>query len=129
MTNVSVHDFKKLLQKTNEYLHTVPKRIQQLKAEVQRYNDEVNDIQHHIELSNRKNASAGYKIYAELQEVLLKRREVKDELEYLEAIEKRMKNTFKHQEGLIPIVEGIQHKDEMMNTRTYRPRVRNDLFN
>lgn len=129
MTKVSVNDFKNLLQRTNEYLNTVPNRIQQLKYEVQRYNDEVTDIQHHIELSGRKNASAGYKLYDELHNVLIKRREVKDELDYLETIEKRIKNTFKHQEGLSQIVEGIQHKSEVMSTRTYKPRIRIDLFN
>ncbi|RKJ72183.1 hypothetical protein D7X33_21735 [Butyricicoccus sp. 1XD8-22] len=125
----SVHDLNNLLKRTNEYLNAVPNRIQKLKDEVQRYNDEVLDIQHYIELSGRKNASAGYKLYAELQEVLQKRREVKDELDYLETIEKRMKNTFKHNNGLYQIVEGIQHKSEVMQTRSYNPRIRTDLFN
>lgn len=128
MTRVGVNDFKNLLQRTNEYLNTVPKRIEQLKGEINQYNNELVDIQHFIEF-NRVNASLGYKIQADMREVLLKRREAKEELEYLEVIEKRMKNTFKHQEGLRPIVDGISHKDEVISERTYIPRVRHDLFN
>lgn len=129
MTNVTVDHFKKILVQTNDYLKNVPRRIQELKNEIQMYNDEVIDIQHYIELSENKNASEGYLIYKQLKEVLCKRRQVKDELEYLEMIEKRMKNTFKHQEGLIMIVDGLEEKQNMMQQRTYTPRVRKELFN
>ena len=89
--------------------------------------EEIQDIMHYMEFNNLS-ASLGYKAYKELQDASQRRRELKDELDYLKSIEKRSKNALKHQDGLNQIVSGIEQTESNHQTRVYTPRIRKDLF-
>ncbi|MDP5277162.1 hypothetical protein [Chengkuizengella axinellae] len=88
---------------------------------------EYNDIAHALELTNF-NASEGYKLAKQMQESRLRRRQAKNMIEQLETLMKTFKkhkslcNELKDAHAQIQLTIGSQKK------RSYRPRVREDLF-
>ena len=127
MNKVNVYEFNDMLKQVNTFMTDLPRRIQQVKMEINYCQEELQDLQHYIEFTNLS-ASQGYKIAKEIKEVHLKRRKLKDELEYLEMIDKRMKNVLRHHDGINQVADGINRTTEKISTRTYTPRVRKDLF-
>ena len=127
MNEVNVYEFNDMLKQVNTFMTDLPRRIQQVKMEINYYQEELQDLEHYIEFTNLS-ASQGYKIAKEIKDVRMKRRELKNELEYLEIIEKRMKNALRHQDGISQVTDGISRTKERISTRTYTPRVRKDLF-
>ena len=127
MNEVNVYEFNVMLKQVNTFMTDLPRRIQQVKMEINYYQEELQDLEHYIEFTNLS-ASQGYKIAKEIKDVRMKRRELKNELEYLEIIEKRMKNALRHQDGISQVTDGISRTTERISTRTYTPRVRKDLF-
>ena len=127
MNEVNVYEFNVMLKQVNTFMTDLPRRIQQVKMEINYYQEELQDLEHYIEFTNLS-ASQGYKIAKEIKDVRMKRRELKNELEYLEIIEKRMKNALRHQDGISQVADGINRTTERISTRTYTPRVRKDLF-
>ena len=91
--------------------------------------DELNDLQHEIELSNPKDMYRGYLMYREIREIRIRRRTAKEENELL----KDMYDYFVSQngqtfKGKIQSIQGNSAKvRSLQEQRTYQPRQRNDL--
>lgn len=96
---------------------------------IKQIEDELNDINHEIELSEPKNAYQGYLLYKEIRDLRIKRRTAKEEVELL----KDMYEYFKSQPGQafkskIQSIQGNSVKlRTMQESRTYQPRQRDDL--
>lgn len=103
----------------NGLIKEVKTRKEQLMNQLHRFEDELMDIEHYIEFSNL-NAAQGYKASKEIKECRMKRRSVKNELFVLDIILEQRTNKMISEE----IQKGIQGLDR----RTYKPRVRKDLF-
>ena len=94
---------------------------------VRNIEDELNDLNHEIELSKPKNAMEGYKIYKEVRELRIKRRKAKDENAIMDELYKYLsQNTdFKNR---IQQIQGTTRKlIDVQQKGTYTPRRRNDL--
>lgn len=90
-----------------------------LEKQLQKLEDEKLDIEHYIEFQNL-NAAQGYKASKELKICRVKRRSVKNELAVIDIIlELQMKKM---------VSSRIYQKIEELDKRTYKPRVRTDLF-
>lgn len=91
--------------------------------------EELNDINHEIELSEPKNAYQGYLLYKEIRDLRIKRRTAKEENELL----KDMYEYLKSQPGQAfkSKIQSIQGNSAKLRTtqesRTYQPRQRDDL--
>lgn len=94
-------------------------RKQELLTQLKRVENEMCDVQHYIEFCNL-NAAQGYKAYKMLQDILIKRRSIKNELDVLQIIlGKRISES---------VVEQIQRSVARMDVRQYEPRVLKELF-
>jgi hypothetical protein len=90
-----------------------------LEKELEKLEDERLDIEHYIEFQNL-NAAQGYKASKELKTCRVKRRTVKNELAVIDIIlDLQMKEM---------VSSKIYQKIEELDKRTYKPRVRTDLF-
>lgn len=89
-------------------------RQKQAKDEMSCADRELSDLYHYIEFSHF-NAAQGYQAYRMLKDVLVHRREVKDEYAALETLNGVVETTLKAAAKKVP-------------TRVYTPRVREDLF-
>lgn len=81
--------------------------------------DEKLDIEHYIEFQNL-NAAQGYKASRELKNCRVKRRSVKNELAVLDVI---LAHDFEN-----IVNDKIYKKIQELDNRTYKPRIRTDLF-
>lgn len=91
--------------------------------------DELNDLQHEIELSNPKDMYKGYLMYKEIRDIRIRRRTAKEENELLrdmyDYFTSQNGQTFK---GKIQSIQGNSVKiRNSQEQRTYQPRQRNDL--
>lgn len=94
-------------------------RKEELQKQLHELEDEKQDIEHYIEFSTL-NAAQGYKASKELKVCRMKRRSVKNELLVLDIIlEQRVDEM---------VSEEIHKRVQGMDRRTYKPRVRTDLF-
>ena len=92
-----------------------------LSDELSTYDRKVTDIEHYIEFNVGKlNARDGYKAYKLLQDTLVERRKVKDELQILQVVKDKM--------ALSEDIENIQEKVEKLEGRKYEPRELKYLF-
>lgn len=90
---------------------------------------ELNDIYHEIELGKPQDLYGGYKLYKQVKDLRMRRRQAKDENELLkdmyEYIKSQQGQSFKSK---IQSIQGCSVKVyEAQNRRTYTPRQRNDL--
>ena len=91
--------------------------------------DELNDLQHEIELSSPKDMYKGYLIYKEMRDIRIRRRNAKEENELL----KDMYDYFISQsgqafKGKIQSIQSSSFKvKSLQEKRTYKPRQRDDL--
>ena len=91
--------------------------------------DELNDLQHEIELSNPKDMYKGYLIYKEIRDIRIRRRTAKEENELL----KDMYDYFVGQNGQAfkGKIQSIQSNSAKIRNsqeqRVYHPRQREDL--
>ena len=91
--------------------------------------DEINDLNHEIELSSPKDMYKGYLIYKEIRDIRIRRRTAKEENEIL----KDMYDYFVSQNGQTfkSKIQSIQSNSakviKLQEQRTYQPRQRNDL--
>lgn len=94
-------------------------RKEELIKQLHKLEDELLDIEHYIEFSNL-NAAQGYKASKDIKECRMKRRSVKNELLVLDIIlEQRVDEM---------ITEEIHKRIQALDRRTYKPRIRKDLF-
>ena len=95
------------------------KRKEILEKQLHELEDEKLDIEHYIEFQNL-NAAQGYKASKELKNCRMKRRTVKNEIAVIDIIlSKKIKEI---------ISDEIYEKIEELDNRTYKPRIRTDLF-
>lgn len=127
MAKVDIEQFNEMLAQVNSFIMDVPNRIKELKEDISYQQNMIVDIQHFIEFSNL-NASQGYKVHAKLKQVLNTRRELKEELEYLESIGQQAKQCLKKDNALTPVAHAIRDKKQTINSRVYTPRILADLF-
>lgn len=93
----------------------------ELLDELSKYDRQKTDIEHYIEFSTGKfNACDGYKAYKMLQDVLVQRRKVKDELEIVQVAMSRIAAP----EELVH----IDRKVKELENRKYEPRELKHLF-
>lgn len=103
----------------NGLVEDAKKRKNILEMQLQKLEDEKLDIEHYIEFQNL-NASQGYKASKELKMCRVKRRSVKNELAVIDIIlGLQMKEM---------VSSKIYQKIEELDKRTYKPRIRTDLF-
>ena len=107
-----LHDMNGLIDDVLKRKFELVKQLRDLEAEKI-------DIEHYIEFQNL-NAAQGYKASMELKKCRMKRRAVKNELLVLEAI--------LHQNAEEMLVKEVRKKIQQMDSRTYAPRIRKDLF-
>lgn len=89
--------------------------------EQSRYDRQVTDVEHYIEFNAGKlNACDGYKAYKLLQDVLVQRRKVKDELKIINVVKDKM--------ALSDDLVNIDAKVQELESRTYEPRELKYLF-
>lgn len=91
--------------------------------------EELNDLNHEIELAAPKDMYKGYLLYKEIRDVRIKRRQAKEEAELLkdmyEFLSSQNGQEFKNK---IQSIQGNAVKlKEVQDHRTYQPRQRNDL--
>lgn len=78
------------------------------------------DVEHYIEFNAGKlNACDGYKAYKLLQDILLERRKIKDEIQLINVVRDRM---------VAEDIANIEKKVEELESRTYEPRELTHLF-
>lgn len=95
-------------------------RHQTLVEQESKYDRQKTDIEHYIEFNAGKlNACDGYKAYKLLQDVLLERRKVKDELQMINVVRGRMESED---------IANIEDKVKELEARTYEPRELTYLF-
>ena len=91
--------------------------------------DEINDLNHEIELSEPKDMYKGYLLYKEIRNLRIKRRTAKNENELMQDMYDYLKSpagqTFKSK---IQSIQGASAKiHSAQESRTYQPRQRSDL--
>ena len=95
-------------------------RHQELVEKESKYDREKTDIEHYIEFNAGKlNACDGYKAYKLLQDVLLERRKIKNEIQIINVVRDRM---------AAEDIANIEKKVEELESRTYEPRELTHLF-
>lgn len=103
----------------NWLVNDAKKRKNILEKQLHDLEDERLDIEHYIEFQNL-NAAQGYKASKELKTCRVKRRSVKNELAVIDIIlELQIKEMVSNR---------IYQRIEELDKRTYKPRVRTDLF-
>lgn len=127
MSKVDIKKFNELLTQVNSFITDAPARVEELKKQINNHNNMIVDIQHFIEF-NSLNAADGYKVQAKMKAILNKRRELKEELEYLELIGAQSKRCLKKDDALSVISSAIHNKKEVIENRAYVPRVLVELF-
>lgn len=95
-------------------------RYQELTEQQSKFDGQISDIEHYIELNTgRLNACDGYKAYKLLQDTLLKRRKIKDELQIIQVVRDRMN---------AEDIANINQKIKALESRKYTPRELTYLF-
>lgn len=95
-------------------------RHQTLVEQESKYDRQKTDIEHYIEFNAGKlNACDGYKAYKLLQDVLLERRKIKDEIQVINVVRDRM---------AAEDIANIEGKVKELESRTYEPRELTYLF-
>ncbi len=95
-------------------------RHRELVDQESKYDCQKTDIEHYIEFNAGKlNACDGYKAYKLLQDVLLERRKVKDELQIIQVVRDRMN---------AEDIANVEVKIKELEARTYKPRELTYLF-
>lgn len=110
-------------------ISNVIKNYERNKDDIKRIEEELNDINHEIELSAPKDLYKGWLMYKSIRELRIERRRLKEENELL----KDTYDYFKSQQGqafknkIQQLQGGAAKLREAQEHRTYTPRQRNDL--
>ena len=102
------------------YMQDISKRRDTLTYELSKVDAEIEDILHAAEFYNL-NACEGYKLYKMLRDARIKRRKLKDYIEVVGYVERATGKDFANNVGS----KSILGKE----SREYKPRVLNELFN
>ena len=117
------HDFgssKYIISVLSEAVAKLNVRHQELVDQESKYDCKKTDIEHYIEFNAGKlNACDGYKAYKLLQDTLLERRKIKDELQIIQVVRDRMN---------AEDIANVEQKIKELEARTYKPRELTYLF-
>lgn len=96
---------------------------------IKKTEDELNDVYHEIELGKAQDLYGGYKLYKQVKDLRMQRRQAKDENDLLKDMYEYVKSqpgqSFKSK---IQSIQGSSAKVyEAQSRRTYNPRQRSDL--
>lgn len=97
---------------------TTEEKKNELSAELSKYDAEINDILHAAEFYTL-NAAQGYKIYKQLHNVRIKRRQVKDEIAMINLLSSAVDKTK---------VQNLQASIKSIEKKSYTPRINEELF-
>lgn len=118
------HDFgssKYIISVISDAMAKLNCRHTALVDEQSKYDRQVTDVEHYIEFNAGKlNACDGYKAYKLLQDVLVKRRKIKDELQIINVV----RDTMAFPED----IANIDAKVQKLESRQYEPREFKYLF-
>lgn len=119
-TPIEVDSAKHIISIVSDAVAKLNCRHQTLVEQESKYDRQKTDIEHYIEFNAGKlNACDGYKAYKLLQDVLLERRKVKDEISMINVVRDRM---------AAEDIANIESKVKELETRTYEPRELAYLF-
>ena len=117
---VSADSSKYIISVISEAVAKLNVRHQELAEQQSKFDGQVSDIVHYIEFNTGKlNACDGYKAYKLLQDTLLERRKVKDELQIIQVVRDRMN---------AEDIANVEQKIHELEARTYKPRELTYLF-
>lgn len=125
MTNI-VDVYKNATEQLQQVVSQTPQRIKKLHELIQRADWEEQDILHLAEFENF-NASQGYKIAEQIKKVRNKRRQYKDELEALTALQRVANNNSKPASHVSQLAKSLKEDDEKKAKRKYHVRIRQDF--
>lgn len=113
------------IQITNDVVKKYESNVEVIK----KTEEELTDVYHEIELGKSQDLYGGYKLYKQVKELRMKRRQAKDENDLLkdmyEYIKSQQGQTFKNK---IQSIQGSSVKVyDAQSRRTYTPRQRDDL--
>lgn len=116
----STESSKYIISVLSEAVAKLNVRHQELVAQESKYDCKKTDIEHYIEFNAGKlNACDGYKAYKLLQDTLLERRKIKDELQIIQVVIDRMN---------AEDIANVEQKIKELEARTYKPRELTYLF-
>lgn len=116
----STESSKYIISVLSEAVAKLNVRHQELVDQESKYDCQKTDIEHYIEFNAGKlNACDGYKAYKLLQDVLLERRKIKDELQIIQVVRDRMN---------AEDIANVGQKISELEARTYKPRELTYLF-
>ena len=111
---------KYIISVLSEAVSKLNDRHKELVEQESKYDLQRTDVEHYIEFNAGKlNACDGYKAYKLLQDILIKRRKIKDEMQIINVVRDRM-----NAEELA----NIEQKIKTLEARTYQPRELTYLF-
>jgi len=109
----------------NSVIQNYEKNVEDIK----RIEDELNDINHEVELSAPKDMYKGWQMYSDIRKLRIERRQKKEENELMKELYEYLTGT--HAQNFktkMQQIQGISAKiRQMQERRTYRPRQRDDL--
>lgn len=116
----STESSKYIISVLSEAVAKLNVRHQELAEQQSKFDGQVSDIVHYIEFNTGKlNACDGYKAYKLLQDTLLERRKIKDELQIIQVVRDRMNSED---------IANVEQKIKEIESRTYKPRELTYLF-
>lgn len=117
-TSIELGSSRYIISVLTEAASKLNHRHVELVEEVSKYDRQKSDVEHYIEFNAGKlNACDGYKAYKLLQDILVERRKVKDELQIIQSVKDTMS-----------LSDDIDEKIREMESRRYEPRELTYLF-
>lgn len=117
------HDAQKWIDRVSGLEHIfddAEKRGEELSNEISIIDSKIVDLEHYIELSHSLNARDGYKVYRKLKDLLCKRRDIKDEIKIVSAINKNKDASI--------CIKNIVSTTKQCESQKYHPRILHELF-
>lgn len=95
-------------------------RGEELNREISKIDSKIVDLEHYIELSPSLNARDGYKVYRKLKDLLCRRRDIKNEIKVVSAINKN--------KDASTCIKNILSTVKQCEKQKYHPRILDELF-
>ncbi|GAB6170573.1 hypothetical protein JCM15765_00510 [Paradesulfitobacterium aromaticivorans] len=109
-----------------DILNTIEKDWGSWVDELKRCEEETQDLLHEIELT-KFDASRGYRLCRDLQEVRQRRRQLKDEMDVARVLKEFLDINKQLKINLFKVLTSMERVEEGQGRRMYTPRVRTDL--
>lgn len=122
----TIEEFQTQLEATRDFLNQIPEQLSYWLDQLSQIDQEKSDIEHYIELG-KFNASQGFMAMKELQDVLLKRRQIKDMVSVLQTIKPKLASQTKNIGQLNSAVDDVRKYCSHKDNRKYTLRKRFEL--